>query len=241
MKTKTYSIGRNPECDICYDDPRVSRLHAMLRVHPTGKMVIISSGQNGTKVNGLPITAEVPYKVSRKDTVTFAEARTLDWSQIPNPMKHLMLVLWILAGLLALSLLGLGLSKCSCSSSQKNKEQIEQKDVVKKKSATKNDSTANKQPKKDVGKDNNNDRTVIAPPVDDTEPKQGSNRKGRDRIVDGDTIPSESQFFPPQRPKAPVTTPRKVVSPKGAGQQGGDKGTKKPEEKPSPNKKKIIY
>lgn len=238
---KTYSIGRNPECDICYDDPRVSRLHAMLRVYHNGKMEIISSGQNGTKVNGRPITAEVPYKVSRKDTVTFAEARTLDWNQIHNPLKHLKLVLWILAGLLALSLLGLGVSKCSCSSPQKDKEKIEQKVDAGKKPSAKNDSTANQQPKKEVEKETNKDRANIVPPVDAPSAQRGSNRKGHDRVVDGDTIPSESQFFPPQRPKAPVTTPRKEVTPKGGGQQGGDKGTKKPEEKPTQKKKKIIY
>lgn len=238
---KTYSIGRNPECDICYDDPRVSRLHAMLRVYPTGKMEIISSGQNGTKINGLPITAEVPYKVSRKDIVTFAEARTLDWSQIPNPLRHMKIVLWALAGLMLLSLISLGVSKCSCSGSYKSKEKIEQKVDARKKPATKTDSTAKKQPNKDVNKNPNKDQANIVPPVDAPGTKQGNNRKGHDRIVDGDTIPSESQFFPPQRPKGPATTPRKAVIPKGGEQQGGDKGTKKPEEKPTPKKKKIIY
>lgn len=84
---KTLSIGRNQECDIYFDEPSVSRRHALLRIHPFGKYDIISNGTNGTKVNGNEIASNAPYPLKRGDSVVFASAARLDWDKVPNPLK----------------------------------------------------------------------------------------------------------------------------------------------------------
>lgn len=45
-------IGRSPECDICVNDPGVSRKHAQLKVEPEGVWVEDLGSQNGVYVNG---------------------------------------------------------------------------------------------------------------------------------------------------------------------------------------------
>lgn len=84
---KVISIGRNPDCNIVYDDNMVSRRHALLKIYPTGKYEIVSTGTNGTKVNGNQITPNQPYPVKRGDSVTFAHVAQLDWRMVPDPLK----------------------------------------------------------------------------------------------------------------------------------------------------------
>ena len=84
---KIISIGRSENCDIVYNDNMVSRRHAMLRIHWTGKMELIDLSTNGTFVNKTRIKSNVPYPVSRKNVVRFAEAQVLDWTLVQNPMK----------------------------------------------------------------------------------------------------------------------------------------------------------
>lgn len=50
---KILTIGRDESCNIVLSDSTVSRRHAILKIHATGKMEIISMGQNGTFVNGV--------------------------------------------------------------------------------------------------------------------------------------------------------------------------------------------
>lgn len=83
---KTYSIGRDVSCDIVVSDSTdvVSRRHALLNIGPSGKMTIIDQSTNGTYVNGIRISQNVPVPVSRKDIVSFAHVTKLDWSQVPD-------------------------------------------------------------------------------------------------------------------------------------------------------------
>lgn len=83
---KVYSIGREIGCDIIIDDNTdiISRRHAVLNVSPSGKMTIIDQSQNGTYVNGIRITSNVPVPVTRKDNVSFAHVAPLNWDRIPN-------------------------------------------------------------------------------------------------------------------------------------------------------------
>lgn len=83
---KTYSIGRDVSCDIVVSDSTdvVSRRHALLNIGPSGKMTIIDQSTNGTYVNGIRISQNVPVPVSRKDIVSFAHVTKLDWSQVPG-------------------------------------------------------------------------------------------------------------------------------------------------------------
>jgi len=87
---KVITIGRGEENQIVLEDNQdmISRQHATLRIHETGRMEIVSTGSNGTFVNGFRIKPNVPYKVTRKDVVSFAHVRQLDWALIPDPFRY---------------------------------------------------------------------------------------------------------------------------------------------------------
>ena len=84
---KVISIGRGEDCNIVLPENVISRRHAILKIHATGKMELIDMGQNGTFVNGIKLTPNIPYPVTRKDVVSFAHVRQLDWSLVPNTMQ----------------------------------------------------------------------------------------------------------------------------------------------------------
>ena len=48
---KVITIGRDPECNIVLDDNLISRRHAVLRLHGTGKIEIIDYSSNGTFID----------------------------------------------------------------------------------------------------------------------------------------------------------------------------------------------
>lgn len=84
---KSYLIGREGDCNIVLNDPTdvTSRHHALLTVSSSGKMTITDQGSsNGTYINGIMITPNVPVPVTRKDVVSFAHVITLDWNLIPK-------------------------------------------------------------------------------------------------------------------------------------------------------------
>ena len=101
---KIYSIGRDLNCNIVIDDNSdvISRRHATLNVSPSGKMTIIDQSHNGTYVNGIRISSNVPVPVTRKDNVSFAHVARLDWSMVPKPFSPL---LWALMAVGAIALL----------------------------------------------------------------------------------------------------------------------------------------
>ncbi|WP_300917157.1 FHA domain-containing protein [Muribaculum intestinale] len=92
---KVITIGRDPECNIVLDDNLISRRHAVLRLHGTGKIEIIDYSSNGTFINGTRIVSNTPLKIHRKDAVSFAHAKTLDWSQIPDPSRKPRMIILI--------------------------------------------------------------------------------------------------------------------------------------------------
>lgn len=83
---KTYSIGRDLNCDIVINDSTdvISRRHALLNVTHSGKMTIIDQSSNGTYVNGIRISQNVPVPVTRKDIISLAHVAKLDWSLVPK-------------------------------------------------------------------------------------------------------------------------------------------------------------
>ena len=89
-----YSIGRDPACNIVINDNTdvVSRRHAILNVYPSGKMTIVDQSHNGTYVNGIRISQNVPVPVTRKDNVSFAHVARLDWNLVPNSISFIWLV-----------------------------------------------------------------------------------------------------------------------------------------------------
>lgn len=97
---KTIVIGRDPQCGICINDEKISRRHAVLRIHALGKMEIIDQNTpNGTFVNGVKVNPGKPFPVTRKNTVTFAKSRQLDWHDVPNPLNK---IIFGVLGLIAL-------------------------------------------------------------------------------------------------------------------------------------------
>lgn len=91
---KTYSIGRDNNCDIVINDTTdvISRRHALLNVTSSGKMTIIDQSSNGTYVNGIRITPNVPFPVTRKDMVSLAHIAKLDWTQVPKSNRLIYLI-----------------------------------------------------------------------------------------------------------------------------------------------------
>lgn len=92
---KTYSIGRDLNCDIVINDSTdvISRRHALLNVTPSGKMTIVDQSSNGTYVNGIRIAQNVPVPVTRKDVVSLAHVAKLDWNQVPKSNQWVKYVL----------------------------------------------------------------------------------------------------------------------------------------------------
>lgn len=116
---RIYTIGRDPQCDIIIQDMTdvVSRVHAVLKLEPNGKMFIKDQSKNGTYINGMRVTPNVEIPISRKDSISFANIRELDWSVIPNPMKKKMTILsfcvlgLVVAGLLTWLIVGTSVFK----------------------------------------------------------------------------------------------------------------------------------
>ena len=85
---KSITIGRKDGCDIVIDDEMISRRHAILRIYTFGKIEIVDMSTNGTFVNGVKLRPNVPFPVSRKDVVNFANVHQLDWGLVPDPFKN---------------------------------------------------------------------------------------------------------------------------------------------------------
>lgn len=100
---KVYSIGREVGCDIVINDSTdvISRRHATLNVTSSGKMTIIDQSHNGTYVNGIRISPNVPVPVTRKDNVSFAHVARLDWNMVPKTTSPMM---YVAAALVAVAL-----------------------------------------------------------------------------------------------------------------------------------------
>lgn len=101
---KTYSIGRDLNCDIVINDSTdvISRRHALLNVTSSGKMTIIDQSSNGTYVNGIRISQNVPVPVSRKDIISLAHVAKLDWNQVPKSNQWLKYAIAIVAAIVVI-------------------------------------------------------------------------------------------------------------------------------------------
>lgn len=110
---KTYSIGRDLNCDIVFNDTTdvISRRHALLNVTSSGKMTIIDQSSNGTYVNGIRISQNVPVPITRKDTISLAHVAKLDWNQVPKENKWVFYVVSVVVILAVLAGVVYGTSK----------------------------------------------------------------------------------------------------------------------------------
>lgn len=101
---KIITIGRGDGCTITIDDEMMSRRHAIIKIPTFGKMEVVDMSKNGTFVNGVRLRPNVPFPVTRKDVVNFADVHQLDWSKVPDPLKYYKLGAIIVAGLVVLIL-----------------------------------------------------------------------------------------------------------------------------------------
>lgn len=95
---KVFSIGRDSSCDIVLYDPSqmVSRTHATLRVDGR-KYFITDHSTNGTYRNGIRLTPNIEYRITKDDDVSFAEVVALDWTSVPGYGKRVRFWPFILA------------------------------------------------------------------------------------------------------------------------------------------------
>lgn len=95
---KILSIGRDPSNDIVVNDYSdvVSRSHATLRLD--GKKILITDhSTNGTYKNGIKLSPNVEYLVTKEDEISFGGAAYLDWSSIPRYKNgKIPLLAWLL-------------------------------------------------------------------------------------------------------------------------------------------------
>lgn len=110
---KTYSIGRDLNCDIVINDSTdvISRRHALLNVTSFGKMTIIDQSSNGTYVNGIRISQNVPVPITRKDIISLAHVAKLDWNQVPRTNWWIMPVIAAIVLVVVLSIVFGGIKK----------------------------------------------------------------------------------------------------------------------------------
>lgn len=115
---KTITIGRDPGSNVFIDDPMISRRHALIRIHPTGKMELVDMSSNGTFVNGVKLASNVPVPISRKDIISFAHVKQLDWTLVPNPLSWIKWAGIAVAAVAILIGVLVAVNKCSSSSSR---------------------------------------------------------------------------------------------------------------------------
>lgn len=116
---RALKIGRSEDCHIILEDPQnlISRTHAILRFYPLGKMEIVPMGTNKTYINGKEAKNGKAWKVSRKDVISFAHAKDLDWGKVPNPYakiyKTIASAVFVILFLFVILLLAPHLNRCS--------------------------------------------------------------------------------------------------------------------------------
>ena len=101
---KTITVGRGEGCNIIVDDEMMSRRHAFIKIPTFGGMEIVDMSKNGTFVNGVRLRPNVPFPITRKDVVNFADVHQLDWSKVPDPLKYYKIGVMAVGGLVMLLL-----------------------------------------------------------------------------------------------------------------------------------------
>lgn len=146
---KTYSIGRDLNCDIVINDSTdvISRRHALLNVTPSGKMTIIDQSSNGTYVNGIRITQNVPVPVTRKDIVSLAHVAKLDWNQIPKSNQWVKYLIWSVIAIIVIIAAIFGIKALKSEPSGENKDvvptELNDSTLIKQREAARLDSIKN--------------------------------------------------------------------------------------------------
>ena len=198
---KTYSIGRDLNCDIVINDSTdvISRRHALLNITPSGKMTIVDQSSNGTYVNGIRISQNVPVPVTRKDIVSLAHVAKLDWNQVPKSNQWMKYA--IIAGIAIVVILGVIFGVKHLKSDPDNNggvtpsttEQVESV-AIKQKEVARQDSIKNVERQDSIKRATEKVRQdSIKSKKKPTQPKKESKKKGEDKSKDNKGKDKSSQ------------------------------------------------
>ena len=196
---KTITIGRGDGANIIIDDEMISRRHAILTISTFGKMEIVDMGKNGTFVNGIKLRPNVPFPVTRKDVVNFADVSQLDWALIPDKTKYYKYVILAIIALIAVLLL-IFITKGCVNDTNQSTIKTGSESVIN--SDTPSGQSGSKAVEQDSSK-------IV---VSDGESKDSTKKEKVQRDVSGKTV---QQLFPTQKKKeAPKKDNKKDKEPK---------------------------
>ena len=153
---KALSIGREQGCDIVINDSTdvISRRHAILNISSSGKITIVDQSRNGTYVNGIRISQNVPVPVTRKDIISFAHVANLDWNAVPKSNSTMSYIIMGIVGVLVITCGLFAYQYMKPGDSDSNKGEVTVTDTIaNKKEEVKKDSTSIKKEPKELAKD----------------------------------------------------------------------------------------
>ena len=153
---KALSIGREQGCDIVINDSTdvISRRHAILNISSSGKITIVDQSRNGTYVNGIRISQNVPVPVTRKDIISFAHDAKLDWNAVPKSNSTMSYIIMGIVGVLVITCGLFAYQYMKPGDSDSNKGEVTVTDTIaNKKEEVKKDSTSIKKEPKELAKD----------------------------------------------------------------------------------------
>ncbi len=192
---KTITIGRGDGADIIIDDEMISRRHAILKISTFGKMEIVDMGKNGTFVNGIKLRPNVPFPVTRKDVINFAEITQLDWSLVPNNTRYIKYGIVAIIGLLLIIIFASSIKGCEKQESQYPASNIETTNAPVNSNSIQGIGTGNDTTSQRVGKSESSNST---PQNRDTE--EENTKSAREKNVKGKTL---EQLFPNKKKTNP--------------------------------------
>lgn len=187
---KTYSIGRDLNCDIVINDSTdvISRRHALLNVTSTGRMTIVDQSSNGTYVNGIRISPNVPVPVTRKDIVSLAHVAKLNWNQVPqaNQWVKYAVISCVAVAIIIAIVIGLRQLKTNPDSPIEIPHvPIEEIDSAKKKEEVTPDTTKKAEKQDTVKSPTMTERQdTVKTPRNPSKPKTGSGKKSKSKTDD---------------------------------------------------------
>ena len=153
---KALSIGREQGCDIVINDSTdvISRRHAILNISSSGKITIVDQSRNGTYVNGIRLSQNVPVPVTRKDIISFAHVAKLDWNAVPKSNSTMSYIIMGIVGVLVITCGLFAYQYMKPGDSDSNKGEVTVTDTIaNKKEEVKKDSTSIKKEPKELAKD----------------------------------------------------------------------------------------
>ena len=153
---KALSIGREQGCDIVINDSTdvISRRHAILNISSSGKISIVDQSRNGTYVNGIRISQNVPVPVTRKDIISFAHVAKLDWNAVPKSNSTMSYIIVGIVGVLVIACGLFAYQYMKPGDSDSNEGEVTVTDTIaNKKEEVKKDSTSIKKEPKELAKD----------------------------------------------------------------------------------------